>query len=96
MALALVLALTLTLTLALTLAQSRTRWSRHWRAQLRDVLLLLEEQACQAAHSHHRPGAHAPMHAAAADAPPLTLALVHLPAQEENRRLLLLVGSGAP
>jgi len=60
------------------------------------VLLLLEEQARQAAHSHHGLGVHASMHAADADAPPLTLALVHLPAQEENRRLLLLVGSGAP
>ena len=30
------------------------------------------------------------------DAAPLTLALVHLPVQEENRRFLILVGSGAP
>ena len=30
------------------------------------------------------------------DTAPLTLALVHLPVQEENRRFLILVGSGAP
>ena len=90
LALALALALTLTLTLALP------RWSRHWRSQLRDVLLLLEELARQAAHRNEGLGVNASMNASAADAPTLTLALVHLPTQEENRRFLLLVGSGAP
>ena len=70
------------------------------------MLLLLEELARQAAHRNEPHGANASAVErrerslsgvnAAADAPTLTLALVHLPTQEENRRFLLLVGSGAP
>ena len=70
------------------------------------MLLLLEELARQAAHRNEPHGANASAVErrerslsgvnAAADAPTLTLALVHLPTQAENRRFLLLVGSGAP
>ncbi len=95
------------------------RWSRNWRAQLRAVLVLLDEvgrQVPPAAAPARRPRPPPPAPSpdrranlggmgrqvtrlerrASAASEPTALALVHLPTQEENKRLVLLVGCGEP
>ena len=88
------------------------RWSPSWRSQLRDVLTLLDVLCTHLAARERRLSSSCATGVQAATSnsssisglsglpggggEPTALALVHLPTQEENKRFVLLVGSGAP